>query len=82
MPSERGIEIIDRPGLADVERLALGDALHDVEQDDVAHFPHRGEMSEGSADHSGADQRDLLASHGLASTFLFVGRRFVGSRRL
>jgi hypothetical protein len=29
-------------------------------------------VGEGSADHSGADQRDLLPSHGLAFTFLFL----------
>ena len=58
-----GVEIVDRPGLGDVERLALGNALGDVEQDDVAELAHRGEVGEGSADHSGADQRDLLPSH-------------------
>ena len=61
---QRRVEIVDRPGLRDVERLALGNALGDVEQDDVAQLAHRGEVGEGAADHPGADQRDLLASHG------------------
>ena len=69
------VEALDRAALADVERLALRNALGDVEQDDVAHFPLRGEVSEGSADHSGADQRDLLPSHEAAFLFCFWGRR-------
>ena len=51
----------------DVERLALRDAFHDVEQDDVAEFLQAGEMGERAADLAGADQRDLLARHGWSS---------------
>jgi hypothetical protein len=47
-----------------IERLALRHALDDVEQDDVAQLPDRGEMGERAADIAGADKRDLLASHG------------------
>ena len=74
-----GVEVVDRPGLGDVERLALGHPLDDVEQDDVAELAHGGEVSEGSADHSGADEGDLLSSHEAAfQPFRFFWRRFVG----
>ena len=33
---KRGVEAFDRGGLDEIERLALRNALHDVEQDDVA----------------------------------------------
>ena len=60
---ETGIEAVDRPGLGDVERFPLRHALDHVEQDDVAELAHRGKVGEGSADHSGADERDCLPSH-------------------
>jgi hypothetical protein len=50
-------------GLGDVQRLALGGALGDVEQDDVAQRLARGHMSQGAADHAGPDEGDLRASH-------------------
>ena len=62
---ERDVEAVDRPRLGDVERFALRHAFGDVEQDDVAKFPHRREVGERSADHSGADQRDFATSHWL-----------------
>ena len=61
---ELGVEALDRAALGEVERLALGNALDDVEQDDVAEFAARREMGQGAADHSGTDERDLVASHG------------------
>ena len=70
---ELRVEVVDRAGLGDVERLALGNALGDVEQDDVAKLAHRGEVGQGSADHSGADQRDLLPSHEAAFLCCFRG---------
>ncbi len=70
-----GVEIVDRAGLGNVERLTFGDALRDVEQDDVAKLPHRGEVGERSADHSGADQRDLLAGHGSCRFLCCFGAR-------
>ena len=72
---ELGVEAVDRAGLGDVERLALGNALGDVEQDDVAKLAHRGEVGERSADHSGADQRDFLASHEARLSTFHVLRR-------
>ena len=66
-----GVEALDRAQLGDVERLALGDAFEvgNVEQDDVAQFLLAGEQREGATNLSGADQRDLLASHAKNSRF-------------
>ncbi len=50
------VEAFDRAALAEVERLALGDALGDVEQDDVAEFLLGGEVGERAADVAGADR--------------------------
>src|SRR3546814_1665807 len=58
------VEARDRPDLRQVERLALRHAFDHVEQHDVAEFLLRGEQSQRSADIPGADQRDLLTSHG------------------
>ena len=75
---EPGVEVVDRPGLGDVERLALGNAFGDVEQDDVAKLAHRREVGERAADHSGADERDLLPSHEAAFLAFVVSRRARG----
>ena len=61
--SEADIEALDRTALGKVKRLAGGNAVDDVEQDDVAQFLLCGKMGEGSADIAGADKGDLLASH-------------------
>ena len=82
VPLSVDVEVVDRPGLGDVERLALGNAFDDVEQDDVAELAHRREVSEGSADHSGADQRDLLPSHVAAFNLSVVGRQLQGESPL
>ena len=60
---ELRVEAFDRAGLGDVERLALRQALHDVEQHDVAQLLQGDEMGERAADLSAADQRDFLAGH-------------------
>ena len=60
---ERGVEALHGTGLGEVEGLALGDSLGDVEQDDVAKLPDGGEMGERAADLSGADQGDLRSGH-------------------
>jgi len=57
------VEAFDRAALRQVERLALGHTLDDVEQDDIAQPLERGEVRQRAADITGADQRDLLASH-------------------
>src|SRR5690606_19643403 len=43
--------------------LALGHAVDDVEQDDVAQFLEPDQVGEGSADIASPDQGDLVASH-------------------
>ena len=62
-PTYRASKPSTGAGLGDVERLALRDALHDVEQDDVAELLQPDQVGERAADLSGADQRDLVASH-------------------
>ena len=60
---ERGVEAFDRARFGDVERLALGRAFGNVEQDDVAEFLERGEVGERAADLAGADEGNLGSSH-------------------
>ena len=62
---QRGVEAVDRRGLCDVEALALGDAVGNVEEDDVAQFLDAGEMRQRAADHSRTNKCDLLAGHSL-----------------
>ena len=64
MPCSVAVEAVNRRRLRDIERLALRDALGDVEQDDVAQFLQADEMGERAADLTGADQGDLVACHG------------------
>ena len=64
MPVNLGVEIVDRRGLGDVERLALRDAFHDVEHHDVAELFEADEVGERAADLAGADQRNLVTRHG------------------
>ena len=59
-----GVEIIDRRGFGDVERLALRDAFHDVEHHDVAKLLETDEVGEGAADLAGTDQGNFIARHG------------------
>jgi hypothetical protein len=62
-PDVSGVEAVNRGGFRNVQALALWDALRNVEEHDVAELLQADEMSERAADLSGADQRDLLASH-------------------
>ena len=61
---ERGVEAFDGARFRDVERLALGRAVGNVEQDDVAEFLERGEMGQRAADLAGADEGNLGSGHG------------------
>ena len=61
------VEAVDRRGLGDVERLAVGDAFLDVEEDDVAELLQSDEMRERATDLTGADERDLLTAHEMPS---------------
>ena len=58
-----GVEALDRARLGEVQRLALRQALGDVENDDVAQFLEGREMRKRAADHAAADQSDFLPSH-------------------
>jgi hypothetical protein len=69
---EKRVIAFDRPGLGEVERLALGNAFGDVEEDDIAHLADRREVSQGAADHAGADERDFRASHEGCSSLSLV----------
>ena len=60
---EVAVEALDRTRLRDIERLALGQALRDVEEDDVAQFLEADEVRERASDHPSADQGDLRARH-------------------
>ena len=72
---ELGVEAVDRRGLRDVERLALRDALGDVEQHDVAELLEADEVGERAADLAGADQRNLVTRHvGKSSDWMANGR--------
>ena len=62
-PTKLGIEALDRRRLREVERLALRDALHDVEQDDVAELLEADQMSERAADLACADQSNFVTRH-------------------
>ncbi len=62
---ELGVKALDRTRLSEIERLALRDAVDDVEEDDVAEFLKRRQMRQGAADLAGPDQSNLLARHGI-----------------
>jgi hypothetical protein len=72
---ELDVIAFDRPGLGEIERLALRDTLGDVDEDDVAQLANGGEVSEGAADHAGADQRDFRASHEGCSSLSVLSKR-------
>jgi hypothetical protein len=60
---ERHVGIEDGGGLRDIQRLALGGALGNVEQHHIAQLLAGGDVSQGAADHAGADEGDLGTSH-------------------
>src|SRR5207244_1584096 len=57
------VEALDGAAFQQVERLPLRQALDHVEEDDVAEALERCEVRQRAADHSRADERDLLAGH-------------------
>jgi hypothetical protein len=61
---EMRIEAVDRRRLRDIQRFALRHALGDVEQHDVAQLLQADEVSQRSADLTGANQTNLVARHG------------------
>jgi hypothetical protein len=58
------IESVDRGGLRDIERFALRHALGNVEHHDIAELLQADEVSQRSADLTGANQSNLVARHG------------------
>ena len=71
---ELRIEIVDRRGLRDIERLALRDAFRDVEHHDIAELLETNEVGQGAADLAGADQRNFIARHGGKTLSLLLPR--------
>ena len=61
---EMRVEAVDRGGLRDIERFALRHALGDIEHHDIAQFLQADEVSQRSADLTGANQSNLVARHG------------------
>jgi hypothetical protein len=57
------VETMDRRGLHEIERLALRDALGDIEQHHIAEFVVANEMGERAADLAGTDQSNLGTRH-------------------
>ena len=78
MPLKLGVEAVDRR-IAQVQRLALGQAFGDVEQHDIAQLLQADQMRQRAADLSAADQRDFLARH--RQMFLDWTKRGRGLRR-
>ena len=58
-----GIEPCGGAGLGDIQGLALGDAIRNVEQDDIAQFLECYQMGKRAADLSCADKGDLGSGH-------------------
>jgi hypothetical protein len=61
---EMRVEAVDRGRLRDIQRLALRHALGDIEHDHVAELFQANEVSQRSADLTGANQCNLVARHG------------------
>jgi hypothetical protein len=76
---EMRIEPVDRGRLGDIERLALWHALGDIEHHDIAQFLQADEVSQRSADLTGANQSNLVARHGNLSFEHKERRRVEGS---
>jgi hypothetical protein len=60
---ELGVEALDRPRFGEIERLALRNAVDDIEEHDVAQLLQGGQVSQGAADLAGPDQSNFLARH-------------------
>ena len=60
---EAGVETLDRRRLDEIERLALRNALGDVEHDDIAELLQPDEKRQRAADLTRADQCDLASRH-------------------
>ena len=63
-------EAFDRRRLRKIERFALRDAVHDVEEDDFAKFPDTSQVSKRAANLASTDQCNLITRHNFPSRFL------------
>jgi hypothetical protein len=61
---EFGVEAVHRTGLAEIQRLALRQAFHDVEDHHIAQFLQGHQMGQRAADLSTANESDFPARHG------------------
>lgn len=66
---QRGVEAFGGTRLGNVERLALGRALGNIEKNDIAQFLQRGEVGKRATDLPCADKRDLGSGHGFLLRF-------------
>ena len=76
-----GIALLDGHGLEQVETLALGDAFHDVDEDDVGEFLRCDPMSGGGAHVSGTYYRYFI-SHEVPFSMQLIFAGLVERRRL
>ncbi len=74
-----GVVTDDRRRLGQVEALALGQPLDDVDEDDVGQAGLGDPLGGGGADVAGTDDGDLVASHGV-DVLLSLGRAILGRR--
>ena len=77
---DAGVVADDRRRLGEVEALALGQALDDVDEDDVGEAGLGDPLGGGGADVAGADDGDLVAGHGSRCSFRSVRRVVVRGR--
>ncbi len=69
MPVDPRVVADDRGGLGQVEPLALGQTLDDVDEDDVGQAGLGDPLGGGGADVAGADDGDLVPGHGWLGSF-------------
>ena len=73
MPRDLHVVADDRRRLGQVERLALRQALHDVDQHDVGQAGLGDSLGGGRADVAGADDGDEGMGHAERTPFLWAG---------
>ena len=66
-PGDPGVVVDDGRGLGEVQALALGQPLHDVDEDDVGQPGLRDALGGRGADVAGSDDGDFAAGHGLGA---------------
>ena len=61
--ADQGIESLDRARLCDIERLSLGHALDDIDEDDIAELFQPGKVGQCATDLAGPDEGQFPARH-------------------